>query len=52
MKIPIGIIKNWIPPQDARPNARKTPPPINLKIEIFLLSDLIPLKNKYNPNKP
>ena len=52
MNIPIGIIKNCIPPHDARPNAKKTPPPINLDIVIFLLSDLIPLKNKYNPNNP
>ena len=37
---------------EPEPNAKKTPPPINLDIVIFLLSDLIPLKNKYNPNKP
>ena len=52
MNIPIGIMKNWIPPQDARPNAIKIPPPINLDMVIFLLSDLIPLKNKYKPNNP
>ena len=52
MKIPIGIIKNCIPPQEASPNPKIIPPPITLEITIFLFSDFIPLKNRYKPNNP
>ena len=48
---PSGIIKNWIPPQDASEKVIIIPPKIIFENAIFLFLDLIPLKNKYNANK-
>ena len=52
INIPIGIIKNCIPPQAESPNPKNIPPVINLEIAIFLFSDFIPLKKKYIPKSP
>jgi len=46
-KIPIGIIKNWFPPQAEIENAVKIPAPSNFAIAIFLFWEFIPLKSKY-----
>jgi hypothetical protein len=45
-KIPIGIMKKTTPPQDARPNAIKIPPPATFARDIFPLLDFIPLRNR------
>ena len=42
-KRPIGNMKNWAPPHEARPNASKIPPPTIFAREIFPLSDFIAL---------
>ena len=42
-KNPIGNMKNWMPPHEARPKARKIPPPTIFAIDTFPLSDLMPL---------
>lgn len=51
-KIPIGIIKNWLPPQDEIENAVKIPAPKSLINAIFLLLDFIPLRRKYTAKRP
>ena len=45
-KIPIGIIKNWSPPQAEIENTVKIPDPTSLRIAIFLFFEFIPLNNK------
>jgi len=40
-KSPIGNMKNWIPPHEARPNASKIPAPTIFTMETFPLSDFI-----------
>ena len=52
MNIPIGIIKNWFPPQDDNPKLMVIAPKIIFRIAVFLFSDFIALKNKYNPSNP
>ena len=42
-KSPIGSMKNWTPPHEARPNASKIPAPTIFATETFPLSDFIPL---------
>ena len=42
-KRPIGNMKNWMPPHEARPKASKIPAPTILATETFPLSDFIPL---------
>jgi len=42
-KSPIGNMKNWMPPHEARPKARKIPPPTIFARDTFPLSDLMPL---------
>ena len=42
-KSPIGNMKNWAPPHEARPKASKIPPPTIFARETFPLSDFIPL---------
>ena len=42
-KSPIGNMKNWTPPHEARPNASKIAPPTIFAMETFPLSDFIPL---------
>ena len=42
-KSPIGNMKNWMPPHEARPKARKIPPPTIFATDTFPLSDFIPL---------
>ena len=49
---PIGIIKNWFPPHEPMPKAIITPPEIIFKNAIFLFSDFIALKNRYQPKRP
>ena len=46
-KSPIGIIKNWFPPQAERENAVKIPAPMSFANATFLFLEFIPLKNKY-----
>ena len=45
-KIPIGMIKNWLPPQAEIEKVVKIPAPISLAIAIFLLFEFIPLNRK------
>ena len=45
-KSPIGNMKNWMPPHEARPKARKIPPPTIFAIDTFPLSDFIPLRRR------
>ena len=42
-KSPIGNMKNWMPPHEARPNASKIPAPTIFTTETFPLSDFIAL---------
>jgi len=42
-KSPIGNMKNWTPPHEARPNASKIPAPTIFTMETFPLPDFIPL---------
>ena len=42
-KSPIGNMKNWMPPHEARPKASKIPAPTIFATETFPLSDFIPL---------
>jgi hypothetical protein len=42
-KSPIGNMKNWMPPHEARPSASKIPAPTIFAMETFPLSDFIPL---------
>ncbi len=50
-KIPIGIIKNWFPPQAEIENVVKIPAPNNFAIDIFLFWEFIPLKSKYTAKR-
>ena len=45
-KSPIGNMKNWMPPHEARPKASKTPAPTILATDTFPLSDFIPLRRR------
>tara|TARA_B100000929_G_scaffold238513_1_gene195403 strand:+ start:179 stop:700 length:522 start_codon:yes stop_codon:yes gene_type:complete len=45
-KIPIGNIKNWMPPHDATPKASKSPAPAIFATDIFPLSDFKPLRRR------
>ena len=45
-KNPIGNMKNWMPPHEARPNASKIPPPTIFAIDTFPLSDFIALRSR------
>ncbi len=45
-KSPIGIIKNWFPPQAERENAVKIPAPMSFANATFLFLEFIPLKSK------
>ena len=45
-KIPIGIIKNWTPPHEARPNAIKIPAPTTLAIDVLSRDDFMPLRSR------
>ena len=45
-KNPIGNMKNWMPPHEARPNASKIPPPTIFAREIFPLSDFMALRRR------
>ena len=44
---PIGIIKNWLPPQAEIENTVKIPAPISFANATFLFWEFIPLKSKY-----
>ena len=46
-KSPIGIIKNWLPPQAEMENVVKIPAPMSFANAIFLFLEFIPLKSKY-----
>ena len=50
--MPIGIIKNWFPPQAEIENVVKIPAPISFSNAIFLFFEFIPLNNKYRVNMP
>ena len=45
-KIPMGNMKNWIPPHEARPNPSKIPAPTIFATETFPLSDFIALRSR------
>ena len=45
-KNPIGIIKNWIPPHEARPKAIKIPAPATLAIDVLSPYDFMPLRSR------
>ena len=45
-KIPIGIIKNWFPPQAEIDKDVKIPAEISLKITTFLFLEFMPLRSK------
>ena len=45
-KSPIGNMKNWMPPHEARPKASKIPAPTIFATETFPLSDFIPLRSR------
>ena len=45
-KNPIGNMKNWAPPHEARPKARKIPAPTIFAIDTFPLSDFIALRSR------
>jgi hypothetical protein len=45
-KIPIGNMKNWMPPHDAIPKASKIPAPTIFAMDIFPLSDFKPLRRR------
>lgn len=45
-KNPIGNMKNWTPPHEARPNASTIPPPTIFATDTFPLSDFIALRSK------
>ena len=50
-KSPIGIIKNWLPPQAEIENAVKIPAPISFENTTFLFWEFIPLNSKYIANR-
>ena len=45
-KNPIGNMKNWMPPHEARPNASKISPPTIFARDTFPLSDFIALRRR------
>ena len=45
-KSPIGNMKNWTPPHEARPKARKLLAPTIFATETFPLSDFMPLRRR------
>ncbi len=45
-KIPIGIIKNWLPPHAEIDNGTTIPAAINFTVAIFLFLELRPLSKK------
>ena len=45
-KSPIGNMKNWMPPHDARPKDSKIPPPTIFATDTFPLSDFIALRSR------
>ena len=45
-KIPIGNMKNWTPPHEARPKASKIPAPTIFARDTFPLSDFMPLRRR------
>ena len=45
-KSPIGNMKNWMPPHEARPKARKILPPTIFATDTFPLSDFIALRSR------
>jgi hypothetical protein len=45
-KNPIGMIKNWTPPHDARPKANKIPAPATLAIDVLSPYDFMPLRSR------
>ena len=45
-KSPIGNMKNWTPPHEARPKASKIPAPTIFATDTFPLSDLIALRRR------
>ncbi len=47
-KSPIGIIKNWLPPQAEIEKLVKIPAPMSFAIAVFLFWEFMPLKSKYN----
>ena len=49
---PIGIIKNWLPPQAEIENTVKIPAPISFANAIFLFWEFIPLSSKYIVKRP
>lgn len=51
-KIPIGITKNWLPPQAEIENAVKIPAPMSFANATFLFWEFNPLKSKYIVKKP
>lgn len=51
-KIPIGIIKNWLPPHAEIEKLVKIPALASLMRAIFLFCELIPLRRKYTAKRP
>jgi len=51
-KIPIGIIKNWLPPQAEIENVVKIPAPMSFANATFLFWEFNPLKSKYIVKNP
>ena len=45
-KSPIGNMKNWTPPHEARPKPSKIPPPTIFAMDTFPLSDFMPLRSR------
>ena len=45
-KSPIGNMKNWIPPHEARPNANNIPATTTFTTETFPLLDFIALRSR------
>ncbi len=50
-KSPIGIIKNWLPPQAEIENMVKIPAPISFANATFLFWEFIPLNRKYTAKR-
>ena len=51
-KSPIGIIKNWFPPQAEMESVVKIPAPISFANATFLFGEFIPLNSKYTVKRP
>jgi hypothetical protein len=45
-KSPIGNMKNWTPPHEARPKPSKIAPPTIFAMDTFPLSDFMPLRSR------